>query len=104
MEVGPWRIDGDHGLKTVEGGWEEYTTMVYSEMLFTCACSVNLTRLSSRPARWDRVLLHRNQPMGSWPTTGTHPYFCFQAFSLNHGYAVDRSIYDIPGQFLQSLP
>jgi len=29
MEVGPWRIDGKGGLKTVEGGWEEYTTMVY---------------------------------------------------------------------------
>lgn len=30
MEMGPWRIDGHGGLKTVEGGWEEYTTMVYS--------------------------------------------------------------------------
>ncbi|KAI0797108.1 alpha/beta-hydrolase [Abortiporus biennis] len=29
MEVGPWRVDGKGGLKTKEGGWEEYTTMVY---------------------------------------------------------------------------
>lgn len=29
MEIGPWRIDGRGGLKTVEGGWEEYTHMVY---------------------------------------------------------------------------
>lgn len=29
MEVGPWRIDGNGGLHTIEGGWEEYTTMVY---------------------------------------------------------------------------
>ncbi|KAJ3555877.1 hypothetical protein NM688_g2335 [Phlebia brevispora] len=29
MEVGPWRLDKDGGLHTVEGGWEEYTTMVY---------------------------------------------------------------------------
>ncbi|KAF8138839.1 alpha beta-hydrolase [Boletus edulis] len=29
MEMGPWKIDGQGGLKTVEGGWEEYTTMVY---------------------------------------------------------------------------
>ncbi|KZT05556.1 alpha/beta-hydrolase [Laetiporus sulphureus 93-53] len=29
MEVGPWRVDGNGGLKTIEGGWEEYTTMVY---------------------------------------------------------------------------
>ncbi|KAI6040441.1 Alpha/Beta hydrolase protein [Pisolithus marmoratus] len=29
MEIGPWRMD-DRGLpKTVEGGWEEYMTMVY---------------------------------------------------------------------------
>ncbi|KAI0053671.1 alpha/beta-hydrolase [Auriscalpium vulgare] len=29
MEVGPWRVDGNGGLKTAEGGWEEYTTMIY---------------------------------------------------------------------------
>ncbi|KAF5388045.1 hypothetical protein D9615_000707 [Tricholomella constricta] len=29
MEVGPWRMDGNGGFKVVEGGWEEYTTMVY---------------------------------------------------------------------------
>lgn len=29
MEVGPWRLDGKGGLNTTEGGWEEYTTMVY---------------------------------------------------------------------------
>ncbi|KAI0832723.1 alpha/beta-hydrolase [Trametes gibbosa] len=29
MEVGPWRVDGNGGLKTVEGGWEEYATVVY---------------------------------------------------------------------------
>ncbi|KAI0080868.1 alpha/beta-hydrolase [Panus rudis PR-1116 ss-1] len=29
MEVGPWRVDGKGGLRVVEGGWEEYTTMVY---------------------------------------------------------------------------
>jgi len=29
MELGPWRVDGEGGLKTVDGGWEEYTTMVY---------------------------------------------------------------------------
>ncbi|THH18196.1 hypothetical protein EW146_g2731 [Bondarzewia mesenterica] len=29
MEIGPWRVDGKGGLKTVEGGWEEYTTVVY---------------------------------------------------------------------------
>ncbi|KAG5648753.1 Cell death protease [Asterophora parasitica] len=29
MEVGPWRTDGKGGFNVQEGGWEEYTTMVY---------------------------------------------------------------------------
>ncbi|KAF9061074.1 alpha/beta-hydrolase [Rhodocollybia butyracea] len=29
MEVGPWRTDGKGGFNVSEGGWEEYTTMVY---------------------------------------------------------------------------
>jgi len=31
MEVGPWRWDGksDHDFYVKEGGWEEYTTMVF---------------------------------------------------------------------------
>ncbi|KAL5508176.1 KEX1 [Sanghuangporus vaninii] len=29
METGPFRPDGNGGLKTIEGGWEEYTNMVY---------------------------------------------------------------------------
>lgn len=33
MEVGPWRVDGEGGLKIVQGGWDEYTTMVYGESI-----------------------------------------------------------------------
>ncbi|KAI0650444.1 alpha/beta-hydrolase [Trametes meyenii] len=29
MEVGPWRVDGNGGLKSADGGWEEYATVVY---------------------------------------------------------------------------
>ncbi|KAF8645522.1 hypothetical protein AX16_007806 [Volvariella volvacea WC 439] len=29
MEIGPWRSDGNGGFNVVEGGWEEYTTIVY---------------------------------------------------------------------------
>ncbi|PFH50137.1 hypothetical protein AMATHDRAFT_41047 [Amanita thiersii Skay4041] len=29
MEVGPWRMDGKGGFQVKEGGWEEYTTMVF---------------------------------------------------------------------------
>lgn len=29
MENGPWRTDGNGGIKLVDGGWEEYTTVVY---------------------------------------------------------------------------
>jgi len=31
MEVGPWRMDGKGGWNITEGGWEEYTTMVYGQ-------------------------------------------------------------------------
>jgi carboxypeptidase D len=36
MEIGPWRVDGNGGFKTIEGGWEEYTTMVYGEYHHLC--------------------------------------------------------------------
>lgn len=42
MEVGPWKIDGKGGLKTVEGGWEEYTHMVYSAYSTIAATSIML--------------------------------------------------------------
>ncbi|KAI9064815.1 alpha/beta-hydrolase [Trametes sanguinea] len=29
MEIGPWRVDGKGGLRQVEGGWEEYATVVF---------------------------------------------------------------------------
>lgn len=29
MEVGPWRMNGKGGFQSQEGGWEEYTTMVF---------------------------------------------------------------------------
>ena len=41
MEVGPWRVDGNGGFKVVEGGWEEYTTMVYSEYRLFDMCRVS---------------------------------------------------------------
>jgi hypothetical protein len=61
MEVGPWRMDGKGGLKFQEGGWEEYTHVVYglslsSNSLFFlrllivyCTCSGS--------TRWNRLLL-----------------------------------------------
>jgi carboxypeptidase D len=42
MEVGPWRIDGEGGLKTVQGGWEEYTTMVYGESIKSYALTTEI--------------------------------------------------------------
>lgn len=29
MEIGPWRVDGKGGLQFQEGGWEEYTNVIY---------------------------------------------------------------------------
>lgn len=37
MEVGPFRMNAMGGLEVVEGGWEEYTTMVYGKLpLYSC--------------------------------------------------------------------
>lgn len=35
MESGPFRKDGNGGLKTIDGGWEEYTNMVFGELFRT---------------------------------------------------------------------
>lgn len=37
MEVGPWRIDGEGGLRTIDGGWDEYTTVVYGKSIKSVA-------------------------------------------------------------------
>ena len=58
MEVGPWRVDGKGGLKQVEGGWEEYTTMVYSMSFAVLSLMYVLNLFDSRPTCWDRFLLH----------------------------------------------
>ena len=51
MEVGPWRVDGKGGLKRVEGGWEEYTTMVYSAFsLGTVNRRISNTPIVDQPA------------------------------------------------------
>lgn len=51
MEIGPWRIDGKGGLNVIEGGWEEYTTMVYGEcLLIFSSGESNLLRVVDQPA------------------------------------------------------
>lgn len=29
MEVGPWRVDGQGGLRMITGGWDEYSNIVF---------------------------------------------------------------------------
>lgn len=65
MEVGPWRLDGKGGLNRLEGGWEEYTTMVYGMRLYhswfgNCRGSFAYLMYSGPTAR-DWVLLHVNK-------------------------------------------
>lgn len=33
MEIGPWRVNDHGGLDVAEGGWEEYTNIVYGASL-----------------------------------------------------------------------
>ena len=39
METGPFRPDGNGGLQTIEGGWEEYTNVVFGEHTYTILSS-----------------------------------------------------------------
>ena len=44
MEVGPWRVDGQGGLKMITGGWDEYANIVFG--LFGAARSLRSTTLT----------------------------------------------------------
>ena len=72
MEVGPWRVDGEGGLKTVQGGWEEYTTMVYGESLaLTSYAHGHLSLCLSGSTCWNRSLVHQHEPLCTQPARGT---------------------------------
>lgn len=45
MEIGPWRWDGksDHDFYVQEGGWEEFTTVVYGKPAEPLSSKVVLT-------------------------------------------------------------
>jgi carboxypeptidase D len=50
MEVGPWRMDGKGGFKVAEGGWEEYTTMVYGALPMSFGACANSHIAVDQPA------------------------------------------------------
>jgi carboxypeptidase D len=60
MEVGPWRTDGKGGFQVQEGGWEEYTTMVFGSSPPSVSSNVEpkLSNWNSRPACRHGFLLH----------------------------------------------
>lgn len=64
MEIGPWRVNDHGGLDFAEGGWEEYTHVVYgvSWFLLGDVYSVMLIRHTtpSGSTCWDRILVHQH--------------------------------------------
>jgi carboxypeptidase D len=56
MESGPFRVDGKGGLIRVDGGWEEYTTMVFSMLTMSGRCDLTTT---------ETVYLQVDQPAGT---------------------------------------
>lgn len=48
MEVGPWRMDGRDKLRYVDGGWEEYTHMVYGTPRQIVSHSLMLSQWTNR--------------------------------------------------------
>jgi hypothetical protein len=62
MEVGPWRWDGDNNFNFKEGGWEEYTTMVYGKHTLRIYNLGSLPILSGSAGR-NRLLLYKHRPV-----------------------------------------
>ncbi len=70
MEVGPWRVDGQGGLKMITGGWDEYANIVFGVFRAARAArSLHSTRayilqMRSRPASgyWPLLRKHRSVP------------------------------------------
>ena len=63
MEVGPWRVDGKGGFKVIEGGWEEYTTMVYGECWLSHDRLAIKSLVCSRSTRWYWLLVREHRPL-----------------------------------------
>jgi len=65
MEVGPWRVDGQGGLKMITGGWDEYANIVFGAFSaassFHSAKAYNIAQSTSQ-----RVLASPTQaPIGT---------------------------------------
>jgi hypothetical protein len=62
MEVGPWRVDGQGGLKMITGGWDEYANIVFGA--FSAAGSlhsVNAYNIADAQSTSQRVLASPTQ-------------------------------------------
>jgi carboxypeptidase D len=49
LEVGPFRTNGQGGLKWVEGSWDEYTTMVFGEHPYGIPECILISSLVDQP-------------------------------------------------------
>ena len=49
MESGPFRVDGKGGLVRIDGGWEEYATMVFGMFAMQIASDFIVVMIMSFP-------------------------------------------------------
>jgi hypothetical protein len=72
MEVGPWRWDGksEHDWFVKEGGWEEYTTVVFSVYPGTLSQCSWLMYIRSRPTCRDWIFLYEYRQICSYYRRG----------------------------------
>jgi hypothetical protein len=74
MEVGAWRVDMKGGLKLVEGGWEEYATMVYGTSLFLVHVRcLYLYIFRSGPTSRYRFFIYQYRYVGAYIGTSKPP-------------------------------
>ena len=85
MEVGPWRVDGQGGLKMVAGGWDEYTNIVFGAF----GVAGTLRRATANYAMdaqstSQRVLASPTQaPIGTLLNSPMYAHACPQSITCN---------------------
>ena len=79
MEIGPWRMDKEGVLRTVEGGWEEYMTMVYGTFQVNVTSpQLHLLWIISRPACWYRLIIYQYESLCAQSRRGMEAFVLFE--------------------------
>ena len=85
MEVGPWRVDGQGGLKMVTGGWDEYANIVFGAFgVAGCLRGVTANYATDAQSTSQRVLASPTEvPIGTLLNSLMYAYARLQSMTRN---------------------